>query len=45
VNRALQDGLNESETKKGFFTRGYVISTNEPEEFAKFVVLLGSIPK
>jgi tripartite-type tricarboxylate transporter receptor subunit TctC len=37
VNRALQDGLNESETKKGFFTRGYVISTNEPEEFAKFV--------
>ena len=37
LNRALQDSLNEPETKKGFFTRGYVITTNEPEEFAEFV--------
>jgi tripartite-type tricarboxylate transporter receptor subunit TctC len=37
LNRALQDGLNQPEIKKGFFIRGYVISTNEPEEFATFV--------
>lgn len=37
LNRALQDGLNEPEIKKGFFDRGYVIATTEPDEFAKFV--------
>ena len=37
LNRALQDGLNQPEVKKGFFIRGYVISTNEPEEFGAFV--------
>jgi tripartite-type tricarboxylate transporter receptor subunit TctC len=37
LNRALQDGLNESQTKQAFFTRGYVISTDSAEDFAKFV--------
>jgi len=37
LNHALQEGLNQPDTKKGFFTRGYVIATDEPEHFAKFV--------
>jgi tripartite-type tricarboxylate transporter receptor subunit TctC len=37
LNQALQAALNEPETKKGFFTRGYVVSTDKPEEFAAFV--------
>jgi tripartite-type tricarboxylate transporter receptor subunit TctC len=37
LNGALRDGLSRPETAKRFFTRGYVTSTNSPEEFAAFV--------
>jgi tripartite-type tricarboxylate transporter receptor subunit TctC len=37
LNGALRDGLNRPEIKERFFQRGYVTSTNSPEEFGTFV--------